>query len=309
MRYIILISILLLAVLTAGCTGESGSTGNAISAGYSEDIEIKGSDTLLQMVSNMAEAYTVKNKNAKISVTGGGSGTGIAALINGEIDIADASRAIKKKELTQAKDKGIDPWEFIIAQDMLSVIVNKDNPVAELTIEQVSEIYKGQITNWNNAGGEDKEITLYGRQSTSGTYSYFMKKIVEGDYSSKMMNMEGNQAIVDAVRQDKTAIGYVGVGYIVDDNGNQINGIKIIKLSKDMNSDYISPLDKTKRADYPISRPLFQYLSKKPLKDSAVYKFLVFELSEEGQKIVKKSGFIPITAEDREHNNALLKKI
>ena len=223
---IYLMAVLLLIGVTAGCTNENGITGDAVK--NVENIEIKGSDTLLQLVSNMAEAYIQSKPDAKISVTGGGSGTGIAALINGEVDIADASRRIKEKEVEQAGTRGITPWEFIIARDMLSVIVSEDNSLSQLTIGEISKIYKGEITNWNEVGGKNQKITLYGRQSTSGTYSYFMKEVVKGDYSPHMMNMEGNQAIVDAVKQDKGAIGYVGLGYIADENGNPVGGMKIV---------------------------------------------------------------------------------
>ena len=303
MRYIYLMVILFLVVVAVGCTNQSRITGEIVK--NIEDIEIKGSDTLLQLVSNLAEAYTEVKPTARISVTGGGSGGGIAALINDEIDIAVASRSIKEKELKQAEERGIKPWEFIIARDMLSVIVNEDNPILKLTIEQVSRIYKGEITNWKEVGGKDQKITLYGRQSTSGTYVFFMEEIVKGDYFAKMRNMEGNQAILDAVKQDQTGVGYVGIGYIVDEKGNQVSGIKIIKIAKDEGSIYVSPLEESTHSEYPASRPLFQYLSKKLTKDSAIYNFLMFELSNEGQKIVKKSGFVPIIAEDREHNNEL----
>ena len=307
MRYIYLMVILFLVVVAVGCTNQSRITGEIVK--NIEDIEIKGSDTLLQLVSNLAEAYTEVKPTARISVTGGGSGGGIAALINDEIDIAVASRSIKEKELKQAEERGIKPWEFIIARDMLSVIVNEDNPILKLTIEQVSRIYKGEITNWKEVGGKDQKITLYGRQSTSGTYVFFMEEIVKGDYSAKMRNMEGNQAILDAVKQDQTGIGYVGIGYIVDEKGNQVSGIKIIKIAKDEDSVYVSPLEESKHSEYPISRPLFQYLAKKPVKDSPIYNFLIFELSNEGQQIVKKSGFVPITADDMKYNEELLDKI
>ena len=307
MRYIYLMVILFLVVVAVGCTNQSRITGEIVK--NIEDIEIKGSDTLLQLVSNLAEAYTEVKPTARISVTGGGSGGGIAALINDEIDIAVASRSIKEKELKQAEERGIKPWEFIIARDMLSVIVNEDNPILKLTIEQVSRIYKGEITNWKEVGGKDQKITLYGRQSTSGTYVFFMEEIVKGDYSAKMRNMEGNQAILDAVKQDQTGIGYVGIGYIVDEKGNQVSGIKIIKIAKDEDSVYVSPLEESKHSEYPLSRPLFQYLAKKPVKDSPIYNFLIFELSNEGQQIVKKSGFVPITADDMKYNEELLDKI
>ena len=154
MRYIYLFVVLFLVVVAVGCTNQSGITGEVVKD--MEDIEIKGSDTLLQLVSNLAEAYSSTDSTARISVTGGGSGGGIAALINGQADIADSSRDIKDTEIKQAKDNGIDIWGFIIARDMLSVTVNENNPVSELTMDQIGNIYKGEITNWKELGGKNR---------------------------------------------------------------------------------------------------------------------------------------------------------
>jgi len=322
-RHIFLISILasmiVLGIFMLGCSAQSTPTGEITRESVTQtaakpvqkyqNIEIKGSDTLLQLVSNMAEAYSEDNSYTRISVTGGGSGTGIAALINGEIDIADASRGIKDSEIRLAMDNGILPWEFIIARDMLSVIVHENNPVEELTMEQIGKIFKGEITNWAQVGGPLQVITLYGRQSTSGTYAFFMEHVVQDDYSPKMRNLEGNQAILDAVTRDKTGIGYVGIGYLVDSNGNQVDGINVIKVAQDKNSEYISLLDTEQMADYSISRPLYQYFAGKPEHGSETYAFLKFELSNEGQRIVEKSGFVEITPKDRKHNDDLFAKI
>ena len=192
---------------------------------------------------------------------------------------------------------------------MLSVIVNENNPVSKLTIDHIGKIYKGEITNWKELGGKDQEITLYGRQSSSGTYSFFMEHVLRGDYSAKMRSMDGNQAIINAVRQDESAMGYVGIGYLVDEKGNQVSGINILKVAKDKDSEYISPLNKEKLHEYTISRPLYQYFANKPAKDSAIYNFLMFELSAQGKDIVRKSGFDDITTLDNSNNEELLRKI
>ena len=311
-KYLIISAVLLVIISITLIFLESNKiTGNVIAETgnvAAEKIEIKGSDTLLQLVSSLAESYSAQNQNVKISVTGGGSGTGIASLINNEIDVADASRQIKQEELDNAAKNGIKPLEFIIANDMLSVIVNQDNPVKKLTIEQIGRIYRGEITNWKQVGGNDEQITLYGRQSTSGTYTFFMEDVIKGDYSVEMRNLEGNQAILDAVRQDKSGIGYVGLGYIADENGNKVSGINVIEVSKD-NQTYFSPLDKANLAAYPISRQLFQYFAIKPEKGSALHSFLMFELGSEGQDIVKKAGFIEITSSDIARNNQQLNSI
>ena len=291
-RYFIL-GILFAAVIMAGCTGQQSG----------ESLEIKGSDTLVQLVADMAESYNEAHPDADVVVTGGGSGTGIAALINGEVNIADASRSIKAEEIDQAKAKGIDPWEFIIARDGLAVVVNPENPVTELTMDQTGAIYRGEITNWNQVGGEDVEITLYGRQSTSGTYEFFLEHVVnweqaeKQDFSPRMLNMEGNKAIVDGMIADRSGIGYVGAGYVTA-------GIQVINIAKDDESDYYSPLDASnvEQGLYPITRLLYQYTSGKPDKDSITYDFLLFELSEEGQKIVENAGFYAVNLADRAHN-------
>lgn len=308
---LVFIGLLFLSVIVAGCS--SGPTGEVVAdtAGKTpvsveqpvksvEKIEITGSDTMLQLVSSLAEAFKEKDANVRISVTGGGSGTGIASLINGEIDIADSSRKIKAEELQKAKDKGAEAIEIPIARDTLSVIVHPSNPVKQLTIEQVSKIFKGEITNWKDVGGSDGAITLYGRQSTSGTYVYFMEEVVKGDYSPKMRNMEGSQAIVDAVSQDKTAIGYTGIGYVMDEDKNPITSVTTLKIAKDKDSAYITPLDDANIDIYPISRELYQYLANKPAEGSAVYRFITFIISEEGQDVVENAGFVKMSEEETE---------
>ncbi len=305
MRFLVLVMMLVGMLLLAACS----PTGNVVrvvdsdSGKTVESVEIKGSDTLLQLVSNLAEAYS-EDHDVRISVTGGGSGTGISSLINGEIDIADSSRPIKQKEIEMAADKGIDVWEFRIARDMLSVIVNPDNPVEKLTVDEISKIYKGEITNWQELGGPDLEITLYGRQSTSGTYVFFMEEIVQDDYSPEMRNMEGNQAILEAVALDSSGIGYVGVGYVVGKDGEPVDSVKILDVSD--GGDYLGPFDK---GDYPISRPLYQYIAGKPDKESSLYDFLIYELSNEGQEIVRESGFFYASSSDVKNNEETLAKI
>ncbi len=296
--FIIGIGILLIGFLWMGVL-RSNFTSNAVN-NLNSKIDIKGSDTLLQLVSNLAEEYSKENSNIKISVTGGGSGTGIASLINGETDIADSSRSIKEDEKTIILEKGGELIEVIIARDMLSIITNENNPIKKLSIDQLSKIYKGEIKNWEELGGNDKKITIYGRQSSSGTYAFFLEHVVKGEYDSSMRNMEGNQAILDAIRQDKTGIGYVGLGYISDKNGKKIPEINVVEVSNG-NLNYISPLDKSRILDYPISRPLVQYLEK-PVKNSEEYNFIMFELSDKGQEIVKQSGFDKILPEDKKNN-------
>ncbi|KXB03901.1 hypothetical protein AKJ45_00175 [candidate division MSBL1 archaeon SCGC-AAA261F19] len=280
-------------------------------------LRIKGSDTELQLVSYFAESFVEAwrennpDEKTRIVVEGGGSGTGITALIRGDIDIADSSREIKPEEIVRAESNGITPWEFIIARDALSIIVHSNNPVDNLTMNELSKIYKGEITNWTEVGGKNKNITLYGRTSASGTYIFFRDHIVKGDYSQKMNNIVGNEAIVDAVETNETGIGYVGVGYVITDTGEPIETVKILNIAKDENSAAVSPLETTniKTGKYPIARPLYQYTAGKPEKGGLIYNFIKFELSDNGEQIVKEIGFYPITPEDKEHNDNQFAKI
>lgn len=260
-------------------------------------LQIKGSDTLINLVQRLAEVYMEENPGNYIAVTGGGSGTGIAALMNNKCDIADASRLMKEKEIEQASDLGVDAKRIVIAMDGLSVITNPGNPVSELTVDQIGKIFRGEITNWQEVGGQDMSITLYGRQSNSGTFVFFRDAVLKGDYSQKMNRMNGNAQIVEAVKTDESGIGYVGVGYVKDSAG-----LTIIKVAAKVGGTYASPLNSAdvKSGKYPISRPLNQYINGSPQGD--VRDFLEFELSPQGQRIVEEEGFFPIPAEYEEFN-------
>jgi phosphate transport system substrate-binding protein len=258
-------------------------------------IQIKGSDTLVNLVQILAEEYMGKNPGTAIAVLGGGSGTGITGLINKTCDIADHSREWKQKEIDQAWEKGVSPRFFVIAVDGLSIIVNEKNTLDKLTMAQVGALYRGEIKNWKAVGGPDKAVSLYGRQSNSGTY-VFMQEHVLGNknYSTDMKEMNGNAQIIESVIQDEGAVGYVGVGYLYDKDGKIRSGLKILNISKEPNGQAYSPLDKaavdTKK--YPVARPLYQAVNGKPTGDIA--KFLIWETGPEGQKIVEREGFYTI---------------
>lgn len=315
MKKPLFIATILASLLIAGCIGGTQQTttpqsGQQTTGGEQtvESLIIKGSDTELEIVSSMAEEFGNMHPDVLISVTGGGSGTGIAALINGEIDVADASRQIKDEEIQNARKMGVDPKEIIIGNDGIAVIVNENNPVAQLTLRQIGDIYKGDTTHWQAVGGPDQQVTLYGRQSTSGTYSFFRDVVVEADYSRQMRNMEGNSAIVEAVKTDETGIGYVGIGYAIDDAGNEVEGINILAVAKDASSDYAKPTEREKvvAGQYPVSRALYQYVDGKPAKGSVLHKFITYEVSDEGQAIVEDAGFFPLTTADKQANAAVL---
>ncbi|MBD3380181.1 MAG: phosphate ABC transporter substrate-binding protein PstS family protein [Candidatus Omnitrophica bacterium] len=266
-------------------------------AGAREMIQIKGSDTLINLVQKLAEEYMEQKSGVAIAVTGGGSGTGIAALMNKKTDIANASRLMKPKEVTRAMDRGITPKRVVIAMDGLSVIVNGSNTVEGLTMDQIGKIFRGEVTNWSEVGGEDLPITLYGRQSNSGTFVFFRDVVLKGDYASAMRRMNGNSQIVEAVKADKTGIGYVGVGYV-----KNAKGVNVLKVAAYAGAPYASPLDSqdVKSGKYPIARPLNQYLNGAP--EGKVRDFILFELSPEGQRTVEEEGFFPIPKEYIEFN-------
>lgn len=271
-------------------------------------MQIKGSDTLVNLVQILSEAYMAKNPRNPIAVLGGGSGTGIAALINGTCDVANHSRPMKEKEIQMAKDNGVTPHTFVIAVDGLSVIVNESNAVSRLTMDQIGAMFRGEIKNWKEVGGPDKTISLYGRQSNSGTFVFFQEHVLgKQNYSADMKRMNGNAQIVEGVTADKFGIGYVGVGYVADAQGNVRKGIKIMKVAKNANSPAYSPLNKAavNSGDYPIARGLFQSTAGVP--KGAVLDFVKFELSPEGQKIVEKEGFFPIGADQMAENEKKLK--
>ncbi len=247
-------------------------------------LQVKGSDTIVHMATEWAEIFMQENKDADIAVTGGGSGTGIAALLNGTADIATASRRIKDKEMGLAKKKGLDIKEHTVARDGIAVIINPKNPVSELSREQLKKIYVGAYTNWKKVGGPDKKIVLTGRNTASGTYAFFNQKVCEKeDYSQKMMNLVSNSAIVQVITQDKWAIGYVGLGYLAK-NKNKIKGLKV---------EGVAPSQETVVDDsYVINRPLFFYTVGKPQGRTKQYLDLI--LSETGQQVVTQAGFVAI---------------
>lgn len=258
-------------------------------------VQVKGSDTMVNLVQILAEEYMAKNPGAAIAVLGGGSGTGITAIINGTCDIANHSREWKPKELDLAYEKGIKPRIFAIAVDALSIIVNNKNPIETLTMAQVGAIFRGEIKNWKALGGPDQKISLYGRQSNSGTYSFMQEHVLNNkNYSPDVKEMNGNAQIIEAVTQDASGIGYVGVGYLYDESGNLRKGIKVLKIKKDDSSPAYSPLDKEAvySAKYAISRPLYQSTNGKP--SGVAADFIRYILSPEGQAIVEKEGFFKI---------------
>jgi phosphate transport system substrate-binding protein len=250
--------------------------------------KIKGSDTVLPLSQKEAESYMKSNKSSKLTVTGGGSGVGLAALVDNTTDIAMASRKIKMDEKMKLQDAGRAYKEVTIAFDALSVIVNPNNKVSELTKEQLEGIFTGKIKNWKEVGGDDMPIVAYSRESSSGTYEFFKEHVMnKKNYASSVLNMPATGAIVQSVSQTKGAIGYIGLAYME-------KNVKALKVSYDKGKTYIAPSMATaKDKTYPVVRPLYYYYLTTVEKN--VKPFVDYVLSAEGQKIVEQVGYIPLT--------------
>ena len=255
-------------------------------------IENKGSDTLVNVALAWAEQYMQEHPKVRISVTGGGSGTGIASLINGTADIANASREMKSEEVKAAQANGITPVEFVVARDAIAVVVNPSNPVRALNLQQISDIYTGKITNWREVGGDDRPIVLLSRESNSGTYVYVLENVIRmGDPKSKLLFtpdtllMPSSEGISTEVRQNPNAIGYDGLGYVTPDQ-------KVLAVARDASSPYVLPsVANVNNGTYPISRPLYMYTIGEP--SGQVKAYLDWVLGP-GQKLVSKLGFVPL---------------
>jgi phosphate transport system substrate-binding protein len=281
-----------LALMLAGCDSHNEKAAKAASPEPAKTIENKGSDTLVNLALAWAETYMHAHPDIRISVTGGGSGTGIAAMINGTVSIANASRDMKPEEIAAARANGIDPVEFVVARDAIAVVVNLSNPVDRLSLKQISEIYTGKISNWKEIGGEDRPIVLLSRESNSGTYVYFLENVIrQGNSKSKLLFssdtllMPSSEGISSEIRQNPNAIGYDGLGYVTPDQ-------KVIAVAKDENGPYVIPsIETVNSGTYPIARPLYMYTAGQPTGQIKVY--LDWILSG-GQALVKKLGFVPL---------------
>lgn len=250
-------------------------------------VTVKGSDTMVILSQRWAEEYMKKHPDQIIQVTGGGSGTGFAALINGTTNICNASRPIKAKEIESIKAKyGVEPVETKSAVDGIALYVSESNPVAAVTLAQIKDIYTGVVTNWKELGGNDAPIIMYGRENSSGTYEFFREHVLKNvDYSAAVQTLLGTGAVVNAVSKDKNGIGYGGSAYG--------KGIKFLKVKKDVSSQAFAPeVETIKNGTYPISRYLYLYTIKKP--EGAVKSFIDWAISSEGQKVVTDVGYYPL---------------
>ncbi len=288
----ILFSLLLLsAVLIGGCRP---SDDEPIEAGTGRAIQNKGSDTLVNVALAWAEAYRAIHPEISIAVTGGGSGTGIASLINGTVDIANASRAMKDNEIDEARANGIEPVEIVVAIDALAIVLHPDNPVNELTIPQLANIFTGRITNWAEVGGRNEPIVLVSRETNSGTHVYFLEEVVrKGEKENKdifapqTLLMPSSVGITSEVRRNPNAIGYDGLGYV--DAAHE----KILAIAPDAGEPAVLPsVASASNGSYPLSRNLYMYTAGEP--EGAVREYLDWILGPEGQQIVASLGFVPL---------------
>lgn len=286
-KKVILVFFVCAAVFMSGCGADEVSVSKA------DAIQIKGSDTIVNLVQAWAEDFILSYPAVNIGITGGGSGTGFAGLINKTCDIAMSSRAIEPDEQTLAENAGVEPEEFIVGLDGLVILVNKNNPVNSLTLEQVKDIFTSKITNWKEVGGDDLKITILSRESNSGTHLFFKDNVLRSgdkndktEFAPRALLMPSSQAIYDEVLQNPHALGYVGMGYINDD-------VKALSIAKDSQSPAVYPnTDTVLDSSYPIARLLYLYTDGKP--QGMVKSFIDFALSPRGQEIVKETDFVPL---------------
>lgn len=287
----------LLTVLAVTACGRPARAGQSESTGGQSSIQNKGSDTLVNVALAWAEAYNEIRPEISIAVTGGGSGTGIAALINGTVDIANASRQMKPEERQAALDNGVEPIEFVVAVDAIAIIVHPSNPVDELTIQQLADIYIGKITNWKEVGGRDDPIILLSRETNSGTHVYFLEEVVrkgsgndEVIFAPQTLLMPSSFGITSEIRRNPSAIGYDGLGYVTEHE-------KVLAVASSSDAPYIYPTVET-GADgtYPIARPLYMYTAGEPT--GVIADYLDWIRGPEGQNIVAELGFVPLPPEE-----------
>jgi phosphate transport system substrate-binding protein len=287
---VIFLPFIVFSLLLVGCASASGSTSIT---GEIQYIQNKGSDTMVNLALAWAEAYQKIHPEVSVSVTGGGSGTGISALINGTVDIANASRAIKEEEIAAAKSEGFEPYELVVAKDAIAVIVNKENPINELTMEQISGIYRGDYSNWSELGGDDHPIVRLSRETNSGTHVYFLEQVVrlgnkddKSLFTPETLLLPSSEGIISEVRDNPNAIGYDGLGYITGE-------VKTLAIAPHAGEEGVLPSIETVNNDqYPISRDLYVYTRGKP--NAAIQAYLNWIVSKDAQAIVRSLGFVPI---------------
>jgi phosphate transport system substrate-binding protein len=288
-RFLFLLLFLLVGLSACTSAEQTNTQSDSTSSTY---IENKGSDTIVNLALAWAEAYQALHPEVRISVTGGGSGTGLAALANGTVDIANASRQIKSEEQQLAENAGYNPVEFVIARDAIAVIVHPENPINRLTLLQISQIFSGKINNWKELGGEDRPIVRVSRETNSGTHVYFLESVIRLDskedktiFSADTLLLPSSEGIIAEVSDNPNAIGYDGLGYVTDE-------VKVLAVASDEGVVYIKPSAGTvNNGSYPIARELYMYTKDTP--QGTILDYLNWVRSSEGQAIVSELGFVP----------------
>ena len=283
----------ILSILLSACLSSPTSSSGGEASSY---IQNKGSDTIVNLALAWAERYQQEHPEVRISVTGGGTGTGMAALISGTVDIANASRQIKSEEVQEAEKNGIEPHEYVIARDAIAVIVNPENPIDQITLEQVSRIYRGEINNWKELGSYDRPIVRVSRETNSGTHVYFLESVIRlGDsdnkflFSTDTLLLPSSEGIIAEVSENPNAIGYDGLGYVTPT-------VKMIALAEDPQGPFVIPSAETVTdGSYQVSRDLYMYTGSAP--SAATQAYLKWIHEAEAQKIVSELGFVPITSQ------------
>jgi phosphate transport system substrate-binding protein len=284
---------LLVVIILSSCGPTTESSPGSTNPTQIESIVNKGSDTLVNLALAWAEQYHQLHPNVEISVTGGGSGTGIAALINKTVDIANASRQIKPEEIQQAKDNGVNPVEYVVAKDAIAVIVNPENPVNQLTIQQLSDIYSGKINNWNEVGGENRVIVRLSRETNSGTHVFFLENVIRlGDpknktlFSTDTLLLPSSEGITSETRDNPNVIGYDGLGYVTPD-------VKVIAVGRNITGPFVMPSAvSVNNEQYPIARDLYMYTNGQPV--GAGLDYINWIMTPDAQTIVTQLGFVPL---------------
>jgi phosphate transport system substrate-binding protein len=290
-RLVFVTVLLLLLALLSSCRGSDAQADPG--AGASVYIQNKGSDTIVNLALAWTERYQVEHPEVRISVTGGGSGTGIAGLLNGTVDIANASREIKPEEIAQAERNGIEPEEHVIARDAIAVIVHPQNPVGTMTLEDVARIFRGELNNWSELGGEDRPIVRVSRETNSGTHVYFLEEVVrlgsaenKSIFAADTLLLPSSEGIIAEVADNPNAIGYDGLGYVTDH-------VKMVAIAKQPGQEFVLPsIDTVNNGAYAISRDLYMYTDQNP--KPVVRAYLEWILSPDAQDVVTALGFVPV---------------
>jgi len=256
-----------------------------------QTLQIRGSDSEVNLVQRLGEAFGDDRPDRAVAVTGGGSGVGIAGLIDGNCDLANSSRALKPAEKLLAMRKGVDPVATIFAADALTIIVHPDNDLPSMTLAELAALFTGESTAWPDG----EPVVPFGRQSSSGTFGFFRDVVLKADYTEDLRQMNGNAQIVESVARERGGIGYVAVGYLksAQAEGSDAPRVRALEIRKDEDSAAVSPLDAeaVARGDYPITRPLYQFSAGVPR--GTIREFLLFELSETGRELSIEMGFYP----------------